>query len=317
MLALNWANLVCQDFDVILGLHEREINIKGAESLKISLESEIEFSKCVDIIKPDLVVHTAGMTNVDQCEAFPELANKINYEAAKFVSDVCLKNNIDLIFISTDHLFDGCVPNVSENHVKNPLNCYGRTKSLGEEYINLNNPKALIIRTNFFGWGPSYRQSFSDFIIDNLRNGKKITLFNDVFYTPILIDTLVETVMKLYNKNAKGIFNVVGNDRVSKLEFGLEIVKVFGLNIDLINEGSITDNKELAKRPKDLSLSNQKVIDFIQSQIISSDDQMKLLISQEETRFKLRINSTIPKLIDQIRQLSNEENSFIKEIINL
>ena len=135
LLALNWAIQVCQDFDVVLGLHQREIILNGVESFKISLESDIEFFKYVDIIKPDLVVHTAGMTNVDQCEAFPELANKVNFEIAKIVSDVCFKNNIDLIFISTDHLFDGSVPNVSEVHLKNPLNCYGRTKSLGEDYM--------------------------------------------------------------------------------------------------------------------------------------------------------------------------------------
>ena len=280
LLALNWANKVCQDFDVVLGLHVREIILNGVESFKINLESEIEFSKSVDIIQPNLIIHAAGMTNVDQCEAFPELANKINYEGAKFVSDVCMKNNIDLIFISTDHLFDGTVPNVSENHVKNPLNYYGQTKSLGEGYINLNNPKALIIRTNFFGWGTSYRQSFSDFLINNLRNGNKLTLFNDVFYTPILIDTLVETVMALYNKNAKGIFNVVGNDRVSKLEFGLEIVKVFGLNIDLINEGSITNNNELVKRPKDLSLSNFKVKSFLKIEIPNLHSQILMLKNQ-------------------------------------
>jgi len=284
LLALNWAHQVCQDFDVILGLHEREVSIKGAESLKISLESEIQFSKCVDIIKPNLIIHAAGMTNVDQCEALPELANIINYEAAKFVSDVCLKNNIDLIFISTDHLFDGSVPNVSENHVKNPLNCYGRTKSLGEDYILLNNPNALIIRTNFYGWGTSYRQSFSDFVIDNLRKGNKITLFNDVFYTPILIETLVETVMALYLKNATGIFNLVSNERISKYEFGLMVADIFGLDASLILKGKIEDRLELVQRPKDLSLSNRKLINFLKTTIPSIQDQI-FELKEEEIRF--------------------------------
>jgi dTDP-4-dehydrorhamnose reductase len=287
LLALNWANQVCNDFDVVLGLHEREINIKGAKSAKIIIESENEFVKNVENIKPDLVVHTAGMTNVDQCEAFPELANKVNFEVAKIVSDVCQKNNIDLIFISTDHLFDGSVPNVSENHVKNPLNCYGRTKSLGEDYIHFNNPNALIIRTNFFGWGPSYRQSFSDFVIDNLRKGTGITLFNDVFYTPILINTLVDTVMALYLKNANGIFNVVGNDRVSKLEFGLELAKVFGLNLDLIKEGSINGNKQLVKRPKDLSLSNSKANRFLKKEIVNLSDQIARLHDSERNKISI------------------------------
>ncbi len=287
LLALNWANQVCNDFDVVLGLHEREINIKGVESLKINIDSEKEFVKNIENIKPDLIVHTAGMTNVDQCEAFPELANKVNFEVAKIVSDVCLKYNIDLIFISTDHLFDGSVPNVSEVHLKNPLNSYGRTKSLGEDYIHFNNPNALIIRTNFYGWGTSYRQSFSDFVIDNLRKGKNITLFNDVFYTPILIETLVETVMELYLNNAKGIFNVVGNDRVSKLEFGLELANVFGLNIDLIKEGSIKDNKDLVKRPKDLSLSNSKVNHFLKKEIINLSDQIAMLHDSERNKISI------------------------------
>ena len=69
------------------------------------------------------------------------------------------------------------------------MNCLASVFVINVSKI-LNN--ALIIRTNFFGWGTSYRQSFSDFVIDNLRKGNNITLFNDVFYTPILIETLVE-----------------------------------------------------------------------------------------------------------------------------
>ncbi len=285
LLALNWANLICNDFDIVLGFHERELNLNAVESLIINIESEIEFLKSVDRIKPDCIIHTAGMTNVDQCEYFPERAEKINFEAAKFVSNVCVQNNIDLIFISTDHLFDGTISNVSEDHVKNPLNCYGRTKSLGEDFINKNNPNALIIRTNFFGWGTSYRQSFSDFIIDNLRKGNSITLFKDVFYTPIMIDNLVDIVMKLYLKNANGIFNVVGNNRVSKLEFGIEVAKIFGLNLNLISAGSIIENNKLVKRPKDLSLSNAKVKSFLKVEIINLSEQIAELRNREFDKF--------------------------------
>jgi len=79
LLALNWANLICNDFDVVLGFHERVLNLTGVESLSISIESEKEFLKCVNRIKPDCIVHAAGKTNVDQCEYFPEVANKINF----------------------------------------------------------------------------------------------------------------------------------------------------------------------------------------------------------------------------------------------
>ena len=284
LLALNWAYLIRDDFNVVLGLHDRVININGITSVMISLENEVDFLYNIQEIKPDLIIHTAGMTNVDLCEAEPNMASKINFEAVKHVSNVCSNKNIDLIFISTDHLFSGEISFVEENHLKSPINWYGRTKSLGEDYITANNPNSLIIRTNFFGWGTSYRKSFSDFIIENLRVGKSITLFNDVFYTPIFIDCLVDLVMKLYSRKANGIFNVVSNERISKFEFGIMVAVIFGLDTSLIVKGNIEDKFELVQRPKDLSLSNRKIVDFLESTIPSIHDQV-LRLKEENTRF--------------------------------
>jgi len=282
LLSLNWAYQICNSYDVVLGLHEKVINMGGVTSVMISLESEIQFSNSIHNIKPDLIIHTAGMTNVDLCEEDPNMASKINFEAVKYVSNVCSKNNIDLIFISTDHLFDGGKSFVDENQLKSPINWYGRTKSLGEDYVSVNNPNSLIIRTNFFGWGTSYRQSFSDFIISSLSSGKSITLFHDVYYTPILIDVLVLNVMNLYLNKALGIFNVVSNERISKFEFGLMVADIFGLDASLILKGKIEDRLELVQRPKDLSLSNRKLIDFLKTSIPSIQDQILELQKQKK-----------------------------------
>ncbi len=282
LLSLNWAYQICNSYDVVLGLHEKVINMGGVTSVMISLESEIQFSNSIHNIKPDLIIHTAGMTNVDLCEEDPNMASKINFEAVKYVSNVCSKNNIDLIFISTDHLFDGGKSFVDENQLKSPINWYGRTKSLGEDYVSVNNPNSLIIRTNFFGWGTSYRQSFSDFIISSLSSGKRITLFHDVYYTPILIDVLVLNVMNLYLNKALGIFNVVSNERISKFEFGLMVADIFGLDPSLILKGKIKDKLGLVQRPKDLSLSNRKLIDFLKTSIPTIKDQILELKKQEK-----------------------------------
>jgi len=122
-------------------------------------------------------------------------------------------------------------------------------------------------------------------VINNLRTGNRITLFKDVFYTPILIDVLVDIVMKLYFRKATGIFNVVGNNRISKLEFGKEVASVFGFNLNLINEGSIEANNSLVVRPKDLSLSNSKVKDYLEIEIISLSEQLAVLRKTELNKF--------------------------------
>ncbi len=282
LLALNWAYQIRNSYDIFLGLHEKIINVSGVTSVMISLENEVDFLNSIQNIKPDLIIHTAGMTNVDLCEADPNMASKINFEAVKYVSNVCSKNNIDLIFISTDHLFNGEKSFVEENQLKSPINWYGRTKSLGEDYITENNPNSLIIRTNFFGWGTSYRQSFSDFIINSLSSGKNITLFHDIYYTPILIDVLVINVMNLYLSKAIGIFNVVSSERISKFEFGLMVADIFGLDASLILKGKIEDRLELVQRPKDLSLSNLKLVDFLKTSIPSIKDQVLELKKQEK-----------------------------------
>ena len=81
-----------------------------------------------------------------------------------------------------------------------------KPKVKGEDIILENCPEALIIRTNFFGLGPNYKPSFSDKILRDLERGKNLNLFNDVFYTPVSVETLKEQVYQLLEKNAKRYF---------------------------------------------------------------------------------------------------------------
>ena len=85
LLALNWAYQIRNSYDIFLGLHEKIINVSGVTSVMISLENEVDFLNSIQNIKPDLIIHTAGMTNVDLCEADPNMASKINFEAVKYV----------------------------------------------------------------------------------------------------------------------------------------------------------------------------------------------------------------------------------------
>ena len=134
------------------------------ENLK-SIEDTLKF------FMPKLVVHAAGMTNVDECEKDPSTANLINGVLPGNVAKVSYELGIKFVYISTDQLFDGTKSFYGEEEDTNPVNEYGSSKALGEKLVLKYNPEALIARCNFFGWGPSYKRSFSDFIFDNLSNG--------------------------------------------------------------------------------------------------------------------------------------------------
>ena len=284
LLALNWAIAIRDSYSVILGLYDRNVSLTGVETRPINLESIDDLTNAFESCRPQVVIHTAGLTSIEACEANPELAQHVNSDLSYNLAQACAKLDLKLVHISTDHLFSGNDPLVNENHPVDPKNVYARTKADAEFRVLEVHPHALVIRTNFYCWGPSYRNSFSDRIINALRTGKEILLFQDVFYTPILAEKVALTAHELINADASGIFHVVGDERISKYEFGLKVAKHFQLNSSLIRPVLLGDKSDLVQRPHDLSLSNKKTCDLIGRKLGNIDEDIERLYQQEQLR---------------------------------
>jgi len=281
LLAVNWALSIRDNYSVVLLLHNRKISMQGVDTEVASLNSSVQCCTILEKHKPDVVIHTAGLTSIERCEQDPELAHKVNVDLAENIAVACNEMNIKLIHISTDHLFSGDNQMAYEDNRVEPVNNYAKTKHQGELKVQESCKDALIVRTNFFGWGTKYRQSFSDFILNRLRENQPVDLFLDVFFTPILIGELVKKVHQLIDLDANGVFNVVGKERLSKFDFGVKLAKCFKLNLDLINGINIDDKSKLTKRPKDMSLSNAKLCKALQCEISSTDEQLQNFKEQE------------------------------------
>ena len=169
LLAVNWFFSKRNEFSVYLGLNEKKINPQDGCTINIDFSTVDSFEIQLNEIRPKLVIHTAGLTSVEKCETNPELAYKVNVDLSKVVASATKKLNIPLVHISTDHLFDGMSSMLVEDEITNAINIYCKTKAIAEKSILQINPNALIIRTNFYAWGTSYRKSFSDYIIESLR----------------------------------------------------------------------------------------------------------------------------------------------------
>lgn len=285
LLAVNWC-LSRKQVDLFsLGLHTRKIKVEGVETFIADLSSADGFKSQLAKLEPDLVVHTVAITSIEQCEENPELAELINTRMAINVAEACSYFNIPLVHISTDQLFSGDKLFFSEEDNVSPLNVYGKTKRMAEIGVLEWNQKSVVVRTNFFGWGPVYRRSFSDFIIDSLRKGKEVNLFNNVYYTPILISELIDGIMQLASKKEYGLFNLVGNERLSKYDFGVKVAHAFGLNTSLIRSVEIASMPGLAKRPLEMSLSNSKANANLNTKIRSMDAFLQDLTQQEAAGF--------------------------------
>jgi dTDP-4-dehydrorhamnose reductase len=288
LLALNWALKMRDVYDVVICIHERYVSLSGIKTIQLDLNAVEDIKIALEHYKPFIVIHTAGLTNIEICQKNPLLANHVNVELAKNVAIATAQLDIKMVHISTDHLFSGIKPFMGENDIIQPLNVYASTKAEAEKIVLLN-PQVLIIRTNFFCWGPSYRNSFSDFIINSSNSGKHVTLFDNVFYSPILVETLVDVVHDLLNINTQGVYNVVSNVRISKYEFGIILAKKFGLNQSLIKKGFFEENPDLVIRPLDMSLSNDKLVGTLGRNIISIEQQIELLFAQNFNKLNIEI----------------------------
>jgi dTDP-4-dehydrorhamnose reductase len=296
LLGLNWGYHIRDRYAPVLGLHAREIQPAGLATRHLPLESKAVLLPVLEALAPRAIIHTAGLTSIEGCEADPALARQVNVEVSRYVSEACKEMAIPMIHISTDNLFDGNSAMVTEDAPVNPVNVYGQTKAEAELVIQECHDDVIIVRTNFYGWGPVYKPSFSDTIIRSLRNGGDLSLFEDVYYTPILISDLVNAAHDLLEKGRRGVFHVVGDERLSKYDFGHRVADAFDLDASGIRAGRLKDMANLAKRPFDMSMSNEKTRVALGRSLGTLAEQLVRLREQENSNLTRSIHE-----VDSIR----------------
>lgn len=210
-------------------------------------------------IRPDIVINTVSLVNLDLCEEQPSLSHQTTVVTAENIAKAAQRQESRLIYISTDHLFEGTRQLYTEEDVPSPINVYGRTKRIAEEKCLLFSRSPSIIRTNFFGWSPAgHVQTFGEWVYSSLIEQKPMNLFNDYYFTPIEVTCLAMALEEVIRSSFSGILNIVGSERCSKYKFGMELASVFGLDPSPIHECTVSTAMFRAPRQKDLSLSTRK-----------------------------------------------------------
>lgn len=281
---MNWAYYFRDQHDICLATHNHAVSMSNVKSVCVNLNDNAAMLCLLDEFRPDVIVHAAGLTNVDECERCPELAIEVNAELAGNMAKLANQQGVKFIHLSTDQMFKGDRSFATELDDLQPINNYGLSKCKAEALVLRYAPEALIIRTNFYGWGHENRQSITDWIIGELRKGNAVKAFSDVFFTPMLVDDLVRVIYKLLEHSAVGIFNVVGNERISKYDFALIVADVFDLEKGCIIKADLSDVKLLARRPFDMSLSNAKVTSFLGEGMASVLDGVKSLLHTHDRK---------------------------------
>ena len=253
-LILDWQNKFSLSSVQLKG----RINFPLEQQANFDIGNKEKLISFVEEIKPDAVVHTAALVNVDFCERHREEAFAVNAIASENIAEACSKVGAKLVYISTDSVFDGTRGNYSEEDKTNPPNLYAESKLEGEKLVLAKNPNTVIARTSIYGWNAQPKESLSEWIYNSLKTGKKLNLFKDVYFTPILVNDLGRGLKEMIENDFTGVIHMAGAEKVSKLVFGEMIADVFGFEKENISVGSINDSELMAKRPKDASLNVEK-----------------------------------------------------------
>ena len=277
LLGLNAALVARGRFRVAGCYRTHPIGLPGVEAWPVDATDGAALAPILDRVRPDIVLHTAGLSSVDLCEDDPALAVRVNVHAAATVARLTRERGARLIHVSTDHLFDGEAPARREDEPLSPVNVYGRTKADAEAAVLHEHPHALVVRTNFYGWGTSVRTSFSDWILDGLERGEPLTMFDDVHVTPILVNDLAEALFALAGRGVSGILNVAGGERLSKHAFAHAMARVFGLSAARVRSASVGTARLKARRPRDMSLSPARVESLLGRRMPSAADGLEAL----------------------------------------
>ena len=281
LLGLNMALQLRERHQIRGCYYSHPVASDGVTAMKLDLTSSGVADTALRLNQPDVLIHTVSLTSVEGCEADPEGAYRVNVESAYCTAKVASALGARLVYISTDQLFEGSDPWKREEDVPHPLNVYAMSKLQAEEVVFRACPDALVIRTNFFGWGTSVRTSFSDWILRSLEERRDLTMFYDVLFTPILINDLVELILGLVDREASGIFHVAGAERLSKYDFALKVAEAFDYPEDKILATSVHDFPFSARRPNDMSLSSRKAEDYLGIQMPMVEDGLRRLKEQE------------------------------------
>ena len=281
LLGVNWAYHRRDIDDVHITTHRRNIKIDDVVSHQLDARNIRAVQHLLKEIKPDLMVNCSGLTNIDLCEKQPDLSFECNVKIADYLSKSAAFYNTPFIHISTDHLFGGATQKATEATKPNPQNIYAKHKLEAENVVQKNYQDALVVRTTFFGWGPAYRKSFSDGVLEDLRNNRQVQMFDDVLFTPLHTNQIVDLAHQLVDKSQSGIINLCSSDRVSKYEFSVALAKVFGLDAESIQPIQASRQRKTVKRPLNLSLDNSMLKDVLNIDGNTTVEAIKLLYDAE------------------------------------
>lgn len=200
--------------------------------------------------KPEVIIHAAAMTHVDNCELNKIDCYNINVTATRFLIEAAKEITAKFIYVSTDFIFDGLEGPYKEDDEPKPVNYYGSTKLSAETEVMESGLEWSIVRTVLvIGKAETTRSNIISWVKEKLEKKEKIKVVDDQFRTPTFTEDLARGIVLVVEKSALGIFHISGKDLLTPYQIALKTAEHFGLDNSLIEKADATSFSQPALRP--------------------------------------------------------------------
>ncbi len=252
-------------------LEERGHKIKGLPREELDVTNYPQVLDLLTYAKPDLVIHAAAYTRVDQAESEPDLAYLINGYGTENIAIACNKLELPMLYVSTDYVFDG-----EQNRpytpwdATRPLSVYGKSKLAGEKAVQRHLTRFYIVRTSWL-YGPHGR-NFVNTILDMAANRKPVRVVSDQWGTPTCTLSLSETLADLIATERWGVYHATDGGVTNWHEFAQAILNGWNARIEPI---ATSDLPRPATRPKYSVLDKTTLIHTIGREMIPWEESLR------------------------------------------
>ena len=202
-------------------------------------------------VQPTHLLHTAALTNVDECELNHEACWQQNVTAVENLVAVCEILGIHLFHVSTDFIFSGQEGPLAEEATPAPVNFYGHSKLAAEQVVRAATCPWAILRTVLvYGTAHDYgRTNIVLWVRDSLRAGQPIKVVDDQFRTPTLAEDLAEGCWLAVQRHAAGVYHLSGEELLTPYDMARRVAAYFHLDAALITRVDSSTFTQPAKRP--------------------------------------------------------------------
>ena len=277
--------------EVVEQLKNEHIEVIALDRNQLDITQEASVKQQISAIQPSVVINAAAYTAVDQAEKEPEVAFAVNRDAPAYIAKACSNNNIPLIHISTDYVFNGDKEEAyQEEDTVNPQSVYGKSKWEGEEAVRKNLAQHIILRTSWvFG---VYGKNFVYTMIRLARQNEELRIVNDQYGCPTsaasIASALVAISMQIDNgENIDwGTYHYCGKPETTWFQFAKAIIDCSKHKLDYKVKNVVPirtyEFPTPAQRPQNSTLSCDKIRTAFHVEQADWKQDLQAMLSHEQ-----------------------------------